>query len=127
MKQSGIIALGIISILIVVVAVSDWTDDSKSSKNPSEDIYLTDTTIPLNFGEAWLQNGWIASRSSESYKNVSLVATGYTKNNQIIGEDNIFVSHLDNRFQSTGFVASFPNKGKALDHITIKVLNATPI
>ena len=103
------------------------SNGNNSTKNYTSDIFLQQTTSPLNMGNGWVQNGWVASKDGKSYVNVTLMATGYTADNQIIGTDKVFVPTMSNQYQSTGFEAKFKNNNSMeLDHFTIQVLNATP-
>lgn len=121
--------LGLIGILILgIVMVSGCTSTgNNSTKNFASDIFQEQTTSPDNSLGYWTQNGWIASKDGNSYVNITLLATGYTTDNQVIGTDKVFVPTMSNQYQSTGFEAKFKaNKSMELDHITIQVLNATP-
>lgn len=116
-----IISIASFILLIGVVMISGCT--SSGNTDPKTDIYLQQTTNPLGLE----QNGWITSKTGKSYTNITLIATGYTSDNQVIGTDKIFVPNMSNQYQSTGFTAQFKKKGSMeLDHITIQVLNATP-
>jgi len=124
------ISLGLIGLLILgIVMVSGCTSNgNNSTKNYANDIFLQQTTNPISMGNGWQQVGCIASKDGKSYANVTLIATGYIVDNQVIGSDKVFFPSLSNQYQSTGFEAKFKNNNSMkLDHFTIQVLNATPV
>jgi hypothetical protein len=106
---------------MVVVSISGCTSTGDNS-NPSEDIYLQQQNPPYVLGDEAYVNAWITTKSGKSYSNITLMATGFNNENQVIGEKKVYVAYLDNQYQSTGFEVKFPN---TVNHITIKVLNAT--
>jgi len=119
-------------LIIILVAVAVYTHNPNSPRvinttnSAAEDIYLAQTLTPNNQAPGTIF-GYITSKSGKSYNNITLIATGYTANDQTIGDAEIFLSHMDNKhYNSTPFYADFPDKSKTLDHITIQVLNATP-
>lgn len=113
------------------MGISGCTSSSQASTSqaidPTQDIYLEQITSPYQYDGGWSVNAWITSKAQKSYANVTFIATGYTVDNGVIGTDKVFVPTLDNQYQSTGCQADFPNVKKKLDHITIQVINATPI
>lgn len=111
-----------ILIVMAVVFISGCTSTGNSS-NPSEDIYLQQQNTPYAIGDESFVNAWITTKSGKSYSNITLMATGLNSENQVIGEKKVYVAYLDNQYQSTGFEVKFPS---TVNHITIKVLNATP-
>lgn|GEM_PF-3721154 len=122
MKKNGRAILGITTILLIVVMVSGCTSSSNTT-DPTKDIYLQQQNPPYTIGDESQISAWITSKNHKSYSNVTLMVTGLDSNGQSIGEKKAYVDYLDNNYQSTGFTVKFPN---TVDHITIKVLNATP-
>jgi hypothetical protein len=117
-----------IFVLVVILAVVGISGCISSEEtDPTEDIYLQQITSPYESDGGWSVNAWIASHAQKSYANVTFIATGYTVDNEVIGTDKVFVATMDNNFQSTGCQVDFPDATKELDHITIQVINATPI
>ena len=66
---------------------------------------MEERTSPDNSLEYWTQKGWIASKDCNSYVNITLLATGYTTDNQVIDTDKVFVPTMSNQYQSTAFEA----------------------
>jgi len=122
LKKNGRAILGITTILLIVVMVSGCTSSSNTT-DPTKDIYLQQQNPPYTIGDESQISAWITSKNHKSYSNVTLMVTGLDSNGQSIGEKKAYVDYLDNNYQSTGFTVKFPN---TVDHITIKVLNATP-
>ncbi len=132
MKIKLLGSVGVLGIVLLIVAlsgcISSDNNTGNNTKNYASDIDLQQTTSPDDSLGYWQQNGWIESKEGISYANITLIATGYTSDNQIIGTDKVFVPTMNNQDQSTGFEAKFKtNKSMALDHMTIQVINATPI
>jgi hypothetical protein len=122
--------LGIIVLLLlvgIVLVISGFTSSSNGNTTEiyASDIVLQQTAAPIITGTGWQENGWITSKGGKSYANVTLIATGYTSANKVIGTDNVFVPSMGNQ-QNTGFEAQFNvSNGMQLDHIKIQVVNAT--
>ncbi|MGZ7108908.1 MAG: hypothetical protein ACXVHW_08065 [Methanobacterium sp.] len=121
------IAMGIILILVLVAALSYTILDSTPSSNvdPASDIYLQSISSPVKSGGDWVMNAWISSKSHKQYNDVIFIATGYSEDNQVI-DDKKFEAKISNQDQTSACRMVFPDTGKPLHHITIKVVNATP-
>ncbi|OEC86265.1 MULTISPECIES: hypothetical protein [Methanobacterium] len=119
----------VLILIVAVIGISGCIDSSSTGQaiDPVQDIYLDQITSPYQQDGGWSVNAWITSKAQKSYANITFIATGYTVDNEVIGTDKVFVPTLDNQYQSTGCEADFPNAKKKLDHITIQVINATPI
>lgn len=115
-----LVTISSISIIFLIVMISGCT--SSSTTDPTQDIYLQTQNPPTDYMGGVRVPAWIASKSHKSYSNVTLLVTGLSNDGQIITEKKVYVDYLDNQYQSTGFFADLP---RDVDHITIKVLNAT--
>lgn len=126
-KVLGIVALLLLVGIVLVITGFTSSSNGNTTKIYANDIVLEQTTAPISTGTGWQENGWIKSKGGKSYANVTLLATGYTSANKVIGTDNVFVPSMGSQ-QNTGFSAQFKvDNGMELDHIKIQVINATPV
>jgi hypothetical protein len=125
MNKSGIIVLGILSILIVVVAASGCTSPNDTDRNsPQSMIVLGNTPTVMQLKpETTNIAGLLQNKADDDYKNVQIEVNGLDQSGNIISSQKTVIATIKANDEAD-YNVDLPYNAKIVAG-DVKVLNAT--